>query len=285
MKWLLIYIAFLIYIKAEESGIRFSIEEEIITQYQKRYLPQFIAKIGQMKIPNQFLQSKNMLFTIDVLIKDIMFDISNVKEEDLSIELASPNQIIVRGKNMKGHGSFEADYKAIFEEQDKVKITVNDFSFKIIFTLSSKQSNKKDKRILPYALLTDFDYDIDMDFTIQGSYIGSVINLLKGLIKEKLLSSIKPILQSQIQKESLKIIDEICNKLSPFYPVQRTPYAVDLSLLSAPYVEDGKLFVYTRGVLVSNNKTKEEISYLGPLEIDIRRPKEFRSNKSNKMKP
>ena len=113
---------------------------------------------------------------------------------------------------------------------------------------TKKGEGVNSNKLLPYATLSDFDYTIDFDFNIQGSYIASVLNLVQGLIKKALNSALKNTMKDKIKKDSIKMIDMMTRKIPIYFPIPRTSLAVDMSLLADPYVEDGKIVVNTRGL-------------------------------------
>ena len=56
---LLFLFAFVSVTFCEETGIKFSIEKEVIQDYQKIFMPEFIERIGHIKIPRPSLTNSS----------------------------------------------------------------------------------------------------------------------------------------------------------------------------------------------------------------------------------
>lgn len=253
-------------ISNDRAGIKIAANQNLILDFQKKYLPILLSKIGQVTIPDQSFDLDAKIGTLHIYLTQIKFQISNLLTENISVQFSEPSNISVSANQIIGNGQFYIRYKLGFiSETDRVEVNVKRLDVKVNFNLETIESHLVPGKLIPSASISNIDISLDFDFDIHGSVIATIADLVKGTIKSYINTQIQNNLKSQIRDTVNQLIVDSVNKLPVYFPIGKYDLAVDYSLVSAPKVLDNYLIINSNGAVVNvNNKESLDNPYTIP---------------------
>jgi len=253
-------------ISNDKAGVKIAANQNLILDFQKKYLPILLSKIGQVTVPDQTIDLDAKIGTLHIFLTQINFQITNLLTDNISVQFSEPNNISVSANQISGNGQFYVRYKLGFiSETDRVVVNVKRLDVKVYFTLGTIESLLVPGKLIPSASISSIDISLDFDFDIHGSVIATIADLVKGTIKSKINSLIQDNLKSKIRETVNQMISDSVNKLPVYFPIGKYDLAVDYSLVSAPKVLDNYLILNSNGAVVNvNNPESLDNPYIIP---------------------
>jgi hypothetical protein len=242
------------YALCDKAGVKTVIKIDTVVEAERKFLPKFLAQIGELDIPDQEFSVDATLFTIYAYLTHIHFSIKNLLAQNINIYFLEPNIIRINTAFISGAGSFDIRFKAGFvSESDHVNVNVNRIDCQADIVLTQTETSTPGK-FLPSGYVKDINFPIfEFDFDIHGSIIAGVVDLIKSLIKDKIKNEIINALVSNIKSESGKIIDAAVKKLPIYFNINDMGLDIDLSLTTPPVIKNNYLILNANGAVVNHN--------------------------------
>jgi len=238
----------------DRAGVKIAAKQDIILDFQRKYLPMLLSKIGQISVPDQSFDLDAKIGTLHIYLTQINFLITNLLSNNISMEFKEPNHISVSAKEISGNGQFYIKYKLGFiSETDRIVVNIKRVDCQVTFKLGSTDSHLVPGKLIPTASIENININLDFDFDIYGSIIASIIDLVKGKIKSIINDQIQNNLKNQIIQKVNEIIADSVNNLPVYVPIGVYDLAVDYSLVSDPKVLDNFLILNSNGAIVNLN--------------------------------
>lgn len=261
----------------DKAGVKIAAKQDLILDFQKKYLPMLLSKIGQISVPDQSIDLDAKIGTLHIYLTQINFAITNLLSENISVEFIQPSNVSVSAKEISGNGQFYIKYKLGFiSETDRVDVNIKRVNCQVSFKLGSTDSHLVPGKLIPTASIASINIDLDFDFDIHGSIIASIIDLVKGKIKSIIYDQIQNNLKNQIVQKVNEIIADSVKKLPVYVPIGKYDLAVDYSLISDPKVLDNYLILNSNGAIVNVNNSD---SLVNPYTIPDNLPDYDKSGK------
>jgi len=238
----------------DRAGVKIAAKQDLILDFQKKYLPLLLSKIGQINVPDQSFDIDAKIGTLHVYLTQINFLITNLLSDNISLQFNEPNNVSVAAKEISGNGQFYIKYKLGFiSETDRIVVNIKKVDCQVIFKLGSTDSHLVPGKLIPTASISNVNIDLDFDFDIHGRIIASIIGLIKGKIKSIINDQIQNNLKNQIVQKVNEIIAISVDKLPVYVPLGKYDLAVDYSLITDPKVLDNYLILNSNGAIVNVN--------------------------------
>lgn len=241
----------------EKAGIKIALKQDLILDFQKKYLPLLLEKIGEINIPDQKIDVDAKISTLHIYLTEIKFNIKNLLSENISVLFNSPNFLQIAANKIKGNGSLRVRFKLGFiSETDRVNVDVRELDISVRLALKTIESKKSPGKLIPSAQIENIDIALNFDFDIHGSIIAGIASLVKSKIKSLINDQIQNNLKSTIQSTLNDLITENVNNLPVIIPLNLLDLSVDYSLLANPKIIDNYLILNSKGAII-NQKIPE----------------------------
>lgn len=235
----------------DKAGVRVAITQDVVQNFEKQFLPLALQQLGTINIPDQSIDVDVKISTLHIHLQSIELNISKLIADNIHVNFVSPNYIQINAQDIEGSGHFKANYKlGFYSEDDDVDISIKWVNVNALIQLGTTPSNKVPGKLLPFGSIQSLDLDLDIDFDIHGSIIAKIVDLVKDIIKKKIISLARGVIQQQIVEKSGEITTNLVNLLPVYVPLPGVSLAVDYSLLSDPKVENGYLVISSNGAIV-----------------------------------
>lgn len=238
----------------DKAGVKIAAKQNVILDFQKKYLPMLLSKIGQINVPDQSLDIDAKIGTLHIYLTQINFQITNLLSDNIFVEFNQPSNIIISAKEISGNGQLYIKYKLGFiSETDKIVVNIKRVDCQVAFKLGTTNSHLVPGKLIPTASIEYININLDFDFDIHGSIIASIVDLVKGKIKSIINDQIQNNLKIQIIQKVNELITDSVNQLPVYVPLGQFDLAVDYSLISAPKVLDNYIIINSNGAIVNPN--------------------------------
>lgn len=243
----------------DRAGVKLAASQKIILDFQKKYLPLLISKIGQISIPDQSVELDVKIGTLHINLSQIIISITNLLSDDISVQFSEPNLVSVFANKISGNGNFNVKFKLGFiSETDRVLVDVKRVDAQVTLSLGTIDSSKIPGKLIPTATITKINLNLDFDFEIHGSLIAKIADLVKGTIKSIINDQLQQNIKGIIVENVNNLIAESVEKLPIYIPIGVYDLVVDYSLLSPPKVINDYLIFNSNGAIV-NLKNQESL--------------------------
>ncbi len=249
----------------DKAGVKIAANQAMIVDFQRKILPSLLEKIGKIDLPDQSINLDAKIGTLHIYLTQIHFLITNLLQENISVNFGEPSNIIISASQISGSGKLNTKFKLGFiSETDNVDVRINRVDIQVTFTLGTTESHLVPGKHIPTASISNINTYIDIDFDIHGTVIATIVDLVKGKIRSLINSQIQTILQNNIKDLVNNMIKEAVDKLPVYVPIGQFDLAVDYSLVSPPKVLDNFLIINSNGAVVNVNNTE---SLINPYEM------------------
>lgn len=240
-----------------KAGVKIALKQDLILDFQKKYLPRLLEKIGNINIPNQEINIDAKIGTLHIYLTDINFSITNLSAENIAVKFNDPNIVQVSANQVTGNGSLHVRFKLGFiSETDRVNVNVKRLDVTVTTVLNTIESKLVPNKLIPSCSITDIGINLDFDFDIHGSLIAAIAGLVKSKIKNLINDQIQNNLKNSIKNTLNDLINENVNKLPVYIPFGHKGFdlSIDYSLVSNPKVVDNYLILNSYGAVVNQYK-------------------------------
>ena len=153
------------------AGVKLAAKQDLILDFQKKYLPQVLNKIGQINIPDQQIEVDVKIGTLHIYLSNINFSITNLLTENISVGFNSPNFLQVSANQVTGNGNLQVQFKLGFiRETDRVNVNVNRLDASVTVALETIESKLTPGKLIPSCTVDNIQINLDFDFDIHGSF-------------------------------------------------------------------------------------------------------------------
>jgi hypothetical protein len=250
----IILILFVFVINQTSPGIKIAINQEVISDYQKIFFPELIAKYSQFSIPDHSDSKKIWFFKISYTVTDIRININNLKSDNVKLSFLAPNQVTLEVSGAQVHGSARAKSTGLSADVD---LWANNLKLKLVLSMDSIKRADVD-RLVPHATLTSSEIEFDFDYKIGGGFAGWILDKIGVFFKGRMKDMLKDMISDMIKIEIPKSIESFSSKVPVFVDIPKRGLRVDYSLSNQLKVDQGFLLLPLIGT----------ISNLEPFKLD-----------------
>ena len=255
----LLFLLFLIlcaYFASCKAGVKVSVPQETIHNAALKYVPQMTESLKDLEIPNQHIEVSVGLGTLYADLSNIHFTINEVPKDKITTKLEKQNKIdlaILGVDGIKGFGNLIITFKYLFiTEPYQCHVDIYWINFKAYMQPGWEESIQSKGRYVPAFDVRAFDIDMDFDFKLEDSILGSIVQLAKGPIKDAIKSNLLSSIKEELIQNGREIFSDIVQKLPIFMPLSEDETVViDYSLVSIPSIENNMLIVNSRGSVIN----------------------------------
>jgi hypothetical protein len=241
--------------ESKMAGVKIALKQDLILDFQRKYIPTLLDKIGHISIPDQQIDIDAKIGTLHIYLTGINFSITNLLSDNIFVNFNSPNLIQISAKKITGNGNLRSKFKLGFiSETDTVNFDIKDLEISVETALETIESRISPGKLIPSCSITDIKININFDFDIHGSLIAAIAKLVHSKIHDLINDKIQNSLKASIQNTINNLIQENVNKLPVYIPINKFDLSVDYSLVSKPVIIDKYLILNSFGSIVNLNK-------------------------------
>ena len=239
----------------KSAGVKIALKQDLILDFQRKYIPTLLEKIGHLSIPDQQIDIDAKIGTLHIYLTGINFSITNLLSDNISVNFNSPNIVQISANKITGNGNLKSRFKLGFiSETDKINFDIKNLDISVETALETIECKISHGKLIPSCSITDIKININFDFDIHGSLIAKIAGLVHNKIHDIINDNIQNSLKASIKNTLNDLIQENVHKFPVYFPINKFDLSVDYSLVSKPEIIDNYLILNSLGAIINLNK-------------------------------
>ena len=244
----------------QKSGINISISEDVIKKGLHKYVPKISSQFNDLDIPSQDVNIKVGFSNLHLGISNIKFHVTDIPVNKVTFEVRSPNIIELGFEDIQANGQMHIHLNYwIFSENYECWVNINSINFKALLTLDWERSIQYNNKFVPSFNVNKFKINLDFDFKLNSSVLGSIIKLFYNSIKNSIHDSLIKMAEEEFETKGKEIFSNIIQSI-PLIPKIYEDIGLDYSLQDKPIIKDNNIIVIKSSGAIVNTSIPESMN-------------------------